>query len=92
MLTWELTNRVLYYPFSLIANEYKELSLCDEELNVKSVDTCLVSKFRSNRYLPTGKLSTAILKYCDVLNIGSEPNLATTPVSKRVRLYVIYPR
>lgn len=92
MLTGELTRRVFYCPFSLIAREYKGLSLCDEELNVKSVDSCLVGKFRSRRYRPTGKLSTAILKYYDVLNIGSEPNLATTPVSKRVRLYVIWPR
>jgi hypothetical protein len=89
MLTCELTRRVLYYPFSLIAREYKELSLCDEELNVKSVDSCLVGKFRSSRYLPTGRLSTAILKNCEVLNIGSEPNLATTPVSNRDKLYVI---
>jgi hypothetical protein len=86
MLTCELTRRVVYYPFSLRAREYKVLSLCDEELNVKSVDSYFVGKFRSRRYRPTGRLSTAILKNCEVLNIGSEPNLATKPVSKRVRL------
>jgi hypothetical protein len=49
MLTCELTRRVVYYPFSLRAREYKVLSLCDEELNVKSVDSYFVGKFRSRR-------------------------------------------
>jgi len=87
MVTAVLTCTIwLLPPPSLNAYEYMGLTRCELELKTMSVESCLVGRFRSRRYRPTGRLSRWIRKKPEALKSGRGAKIVSAPVSNLVRL------